>query len=373
MDSPLLALQRFGQSPWYDNIRRGLLTSGALERMIADGDITGLTSNPTIFEQAIGKSTDYDDTLTRLARAGKSADEIFDALAIEDIRAAADLFAPVFRRTGGADGHVSIEVNPALAGDTERSIAEAIRLWRAVERPNLMVKIPGTRAGVKAFERCIAEGLSINVTLIFSLERYGEVIEAYQSGLRQRVAANQDVSGIASVASFFVSRVDTATDALLEKRIADGGDRAALEALRGQAAIANAKLAYQLFLEKFATPAWAELERAGARKQRPLWASTSTKNPAYPDVYYVEALIGPDTVDTMPPQTVEAYKDHGRPEPRLTQGLDQARAVMADLARAGIDMAQVTQKLEVDGVASFARSFESLLATVEKRRADIAP
>jgi transaldolase len=372
MESPLQALQRFGQSPWFDNIQRGLLTSGALQRMVADGDITGLTSNPTIFEQAIGKSADYDEALGRLAVAGKSAEEIFDALAIEDIRAAADVFRPVFTRTGGADGHVSIEVNPAFAGDTDRTIAEAKRLWRAVERPNLLVKIPATRAGVKAIERCIADGVSINVTLIFSLERYAEVIDAYQAGIRARVAAGQDVSGIASVASFFVSRVDTAADALLEERIRAGGDRAALEALRGKAAIANAKLAYQLFLEKFGTPHWAELARAGARVQRPLWASTSTKNPAYPDVYYVEALIGRDTVDTMPPQTVVAYKDHGQPEARLTEGLDQARAVMADLARAGVDMAKVTQKLEEDGVASFARSFESLLQTVEKRRAAIA-
>ena len=368
---PLVEMQRLGQSPWYDNIRRGLLRSGDLARMIADGDITGLTSNPTIFEQAIGKSSDYDEGLIQLAGAGKSAEEIFDALAIEDIRAAADLFRPVHTRTRGSDGFVSIEVNPKYAGDTEKTIAEAARLWRTVDRPNLMVKIPGTKAGLPAIERSIADGLSINVTLIFSLERHAEVIEAYQAGLRRRVAAKQDVTGIASVASFFVSRVDSATDALIERRIQEGGDRRTLEPLRGKAAIANARLAYQLFLEKFSSRAWAELERAGARKQRPLWASTSTKNPAYPDTYYVEALIGADTVDTMPPQTIEAYKDHGVPEVRLTRGLEEARAVMADLGRAGIDMAAVTLNLEEEGVASFARSFESLLATVEKRRAEV--
>ncbi|HYU15664.1 MAG TPA: transaldolase [Candidatus Acidoferrum sp.] len=370
MENPLILMQKLGQSPWYDNIRRGLLTGGALERMIGDGDIVGLTSNPTIFEQALATGTDYDDALARLVKAGKSADEIADALTIEDIRGAAALFQPVFTRTGGKDGYVSIEVNPKYAGDTEKTVTEVVRLRKAVDRPNLMVKIPATRAGVTAIERSIADGFSINVTLIFSLERYAEVIDAYQSGLRRRVAAGQDVSRIASVASFFVSRVDSAVDAILEDRIRASGDadRGALEALRGKAAIANAKIAYQLFLEKFGTPAWGELERAGARVQRPLWASTSTKNPAYPDTYYVEALIGPDTVDTMPPQTVVAYKDHGKPEVRLTQGAGEARALMAELARVGVDMARVTQKLEEDGVASFARSFESLIRTVEKRR-----
>ena len=278
MANPLVELQRLGQSPWYDNIRRGLLTGGQLERMIADGDIVGLTSNPTIFEQALASGTDYDDAMARLVKAGRSADEIADALLVEDIRAAAALFHPVFARTGGRDGLVSIEVNPAYAGDSERTFAEVIRLRKAVDRPNLMVKIPATRAGVSAIERSIGEGFSINVTLIFSLERYAEVIEAYQSGLRRRVAARQDVSGIASVASFFVSRVDTAVDAILDERIRAGGDRRSLELLRGKAAIANAKIAYQLFQEKFGTAAWGELERAGARVQRPLWASTSTKN-----------------------------------------------------------------------------------------------
>ncbi len=372
MTHPLVQLRQLGQSPWLDNIRRGLLTTGQLATMIADGDITGLTSNPTIFEQAIGKSSDYDEELVRLARAGKSAGEIFDRLASEDIRDAAGLFHDVWKRAGGRDGFVSIEVSPHLAQDTAATIAEAQRLWKLIDRPNLMVKIPATKAGIPAIEQTIAAGVSVNVTLIFSLERYGEVIEAFQKGIRRRVSEGRDVAQIASVASFFVSRVDTAVDALLEQQIATGGAKSEREALQGKAAIANAKLAYQLFLERFGTPAWAELERAGAQKQRPLWASTSTKNPAYPDVYYVEALVGPDTVDTLPPQTLTAYKDHGRPEARLTSGLEQARAELAELARLGIDMGQVTRKLEADGVASFTKSFDSLLETVESRRAGAA-
>lgn len=366
MTNPLVELQRLGQSPWHDNIRRELLTSGALARMVGDGDITGLTSNPTIFDQAIESGHDYDAQLRELATQGKTPEAIFDALSTTDIRDAADVFAPVHRRTNGGDGFVSIEVDPRYANDTAKTIAEAHRLWDTVRKPNLMVKIPGTAAGLPAIEECIADGLSINVTLIFSLDRYDAVMDAYLAGLERRVKAGKPVDRIASVASFFVSRVDGEVDKRLDALLATAPPDQAeqLKQLKGRAAIANAKLAYVRFREKFGTPRFAELARAGARLQRPLWASTSTKNPAYPDVYYVEALIGPDTVDTMPPATIVAYKDHGRPEVRITRDLDEAAAVLQRLADAGIVMDEVTAKLEVDGVAAFAKSFESLIGTV---------
>lgn len=368
--SPLIQLQHLGQSPWHDNIRRGLLTSGALKKMVKDGDITGLTSNPTIFEQAIAQSSDYDEAIETLARKGQNAEEIFDLLSIEDIRAAADVFAPVFKRTKGNDGYVSIEVAPKFAHDTPATVKEAKRLWKAVDRPNLMVKIPATKAGVPAIEACIAEGLNINVTLIFSLERYNEVMNAYLAGLEQRVAKRKAINSIASVASFFVSRVDTLIDKVLNEKIKalEGAQANVLKELQGKAAIANAKLAYAEFRNKFATERYAALAHHGARVQRPLWASTSTKNPAYADVYYVEALIGPDTVDTLPPATIIAYKDHGQPAVRIDQNLDEAYKSLEQLEEFGIKMDEVTAKLEADGVASFAKSFDTLIAVVEARR-----
>ncbi|MCC6190970.1 MAG: bifunctional transaldolase/phosoglucose isomerase [Anaerolineales bacterium] len=376
MANPLAALQKLGQSPWHDNIRRQQLTSGSLRKMVKDGDITGLTSNPTIFERAIAGSDDYDETIARLARQGQGAAAIFDALSIEDIQAAAGVFAPVYERTGGGDGFVSIEVGPDYAHDTAATIKEAKRLWKAVDRPNVMVKIPATLEGLPAIEQCVADGLNINITLIFSLERYDAVIEAYLAGLERRRAAGKKISQIASVASFFVSRVDTLVDKLLDEKIrALGGEGAAgarpLAGLRGQAAIANARLAYEQFREWFGGARFAALARHGARLQRPLWASTSTKNPAYPDIYYVEALIGPDTVNTMPPATLQAYKDHGRPEVRIDRDLDQAAQVIEQLAEAGIHMDDVTHQLEVEGVASFAHSYDTLLAVVAARRAGV--
>jgi transaldolase/glucose-6-phosphate isomerase len=368
--NPLLELQRLGQSPWHDNIHRGLLRSGDLARLVRDGDVTGLTSNPTIFDQAIAHGPEYDSELATLTAAGRSPEAIVDALVVEDIRAAADAFLPVFQRTRRADGYVSIEVAPTLANDTAATIREARRLWRAVNRPNLMVKIPATAQGIPAIEECIATGINVNVTLIFSLRRYAQVIDAYLKGLTSRLEAGMRVDRIASVASFFVSRVDTAVDRLLDERIgaAAGERRAQLERLRGKAAIAQAKLAYVLFRERFGGDAFALLTREGARPQRPLWASTSTKNPAFPDIYYVEALIGADTVNTMPPATLRAYKDHGHPEDRLGQALDRARGVLAQLAQFGIDMEVVTQRLETEGVAAFTRSWQSLLDTVARRR-----
>jgi transaldolase len=374
MANPLVALQQLGQSPWLDNIQRALLTSGKLKAMVEAGDITGLTSNPTIFEQAIAKSQDYDAALTKLAKAGKSAEEIFDALASSDIRDAADVFRPVYERTKGEDGYVSIEVAPRFAHDTAGTVAEAKRLWKLVDRPNLMVKIPATLPGIPAIEQCIAEGLNINVTLIFSLDRYQAVANAYVQGLTRLKAAGGPVGRVASVASFFVSRVDTAIDKQLEERLAASPSRkAALEPLLGQAAIANAKLAYAEFLKIFGGSQFAALAAAGARRQRPLWASTSTKNPRYPDTYYAEALVGEGTVDTLPPATLDAYRDHGKPKARLGEGLEAARATLAALAREGIELTRVTHQLEQEGVASFVKSFDTLLGVVERRRVEARP
>lgn len=368
--NPLVQLQKLGQSPWHDNIRRDLLTTGKLRQMVRAGEITGLTSNPTIFEQAIGQTNIYDEALAGLALAGKSAAEIFDALSLEDIRAAADVFAPVYKKTKGADGYVSIEVAPAYARDTQTTIKEAKRLWLAVGRPNLMIKIPATKEGLPAIEQSIADGINVNITLIFSIQRYREVMDAYLAGLERRVKARKPIDHVASVASFFVSRVDTLVDRLLDERIRKlgGQDAQELQALKGKAAIANAQLAYAEFRRHFSTVRFSALAARGARLQRPLWASTSTKNPAYPDVLYVEALIGPDTVNTMPPATLVAYKDHGRPEPRLTEEVRDAQRVIEQLEEFGIRMDDVTQQLEEEGVASFAKSFDTLLAVVEARR-----
>ncbi len=369
MTNPLIELQYLGQSPWHDNIRRGLLESGELQKMVADGDITGLTSNPTIFEQAIANSTDYDAALSELALEGKNAEGIFDALAIEDIRDAADVFRPVYERTEGKDGYVSIEVSPKHAHDTRKTISEAKRLWKAVGRPNTMIKIPATKAGLPAIEEVIASGINVNVTLIFSLERHDEVMTAHLTGLKRRAAAGKKVSGIASVASFFVSRVDTLVDKLLDDKIkADSSMAASLEPLKGKAAIANARLAYDIFARRYYNDEFAQLKDAGAQVQRPLWASTSTKNPNYPDVIYIDNLIGPDTVNTMPPATIKAFKDHGLARVTLTEGLPEANDLMDKLAEAGVDMKWVTQKLEDDGVAAFFKSFESLLNVIETRR-----
>jgi transaldolase len=366
----LRELQRLGQSPWLDNITRGLLQSGTLAKLIRNGDITGLTSNPTIFEQAISRTRDYDDALAQLVRAGRGVDAIVDARTIEDIQAAADAIKPVYQRTKRADGYVSIEISPDLATDTPATIREAARIWRAVNRPNLMVKIPATAAGVPAITATIAAGINVNVTLIFSIERYREVMRAYLDGLTRRLESGLAVDRIASVASFFVSRVDTAVDRLLDERVGgvSGDRRTAIEQLRGKAAIANAKVAYRVFRDTFDSEAFAVLARAGARPQRPLWASTSTKNPAYPDVYYVEALIGPNTVNTLPPQTLDAYRDHGHPENRLDLALDRANGVLAQLEHLGIEMRRITARLESEGVAAFAASWAQLKQVVEARR-----
>ena len=363
-------LTRLGQSLWYDNIQRRLLENGDLAGMVARGEIRGVTSNPTRFNNAIAKSHDYDAALIPMARAGLSAGEIFDRLAVEDIRHATDLFLPVYRESQGGDGFVSIEVSPNLAHDTDGTLAEAQRLWALVNRPNLMVKIPATPEGIPAIRRAIAVGINVNITLIFSLARYSQVIEAYLSGLEDRLTAGLPVESLSSVASFFVSRVDTKIDPQLEaimQQGAPGHERA--KDLLGKAAIANTRLAYALFKRIFDTPRFTKMAGLGARLQRPLWASTSTKNPAYPDLLYVENLIAPHTVNTVPPQTLAGFIDHGKAALTLEGHEEDARRVVQALESLGILMDKVTQELEDEGVKAFSEAFTSLLKTIDERRA----
>ncbi len=363
-------LHAAGQSVWYDNIQRGLLDNGELAGMIARAEIRGVTSNPTIFMNAITKSQDYDAALVPLAKAGWSAEDIFWQLAIEDIQRAADMFRPIYEKSDAGDGYVSLEVNPYLAQDAQGTLAAAKWIWQRVDRPNLMVKIPATKAGLPAITAAIAAGINVNVTLIFSNERYASVMEAYRKGLEKRAAEGLPVSSIASVASFFVSRVDTKVDGHLLGMIDRGGTRSEkAQGLLGKAAIANARLAYADFKEASAAHQFQALKARGARVQRPLWASTSTKNPKYRDVVYVEELIGPDTVNTVPPQTLTAFLDHGRVRPgSLEENVAEARQVLADLKALGISMNAVTGELEQEGVKSFADAFTALLAAVETRR-----
>lgn len=359
-----------GQSVWYDNIQRGLLVNGELAGMIARGEIRGVTSNPTIFMNAIVKSHDYDAGLIPLAKAGKGAEEIFWQLAVEDIQAAADLFRPLYDETAGGDGYVSLEVNPYLAHDAEGTFEAAKWIWQRVNRPNLMVKIPATKAGLPAITAAIAEGINVNVTLIFSVERYAAVMEAYLQGLENRVAAGQSISSIASVASFFVSRVDTKVDGLLMGIVdSDSSQADKATSLLGQAAIANAKLAYADYQKVFGSARFQALKAQGARVQRPLWASTGTKNKNYSDVMYVDQLIGPDTVNTVPPATLEAFLDHGHVRAgSLEENVAASAQAMADLEALGISMSAVTGELEQEGVKSFADAFTALLNAVEASR-----
>jgi transaldolase len=369
MTHTVRALRELGQSVWLDFIERTLLTSGELGRLIKQDGLAGMTSNPTIFQKAISSGNAYDDQIREAATTAKSDVEVFEDLAVRDIQTACDLFRPLYDSTAAGDGLVSIEVSPRLASDTEGSITEARRLWKEVRRPNLMVKIPGTREGLPAIEQCLAEGMNINITLLFAVERYEEVIEAYFSGLERRVRQNQPIDRIASVASFFVSRVDTKVDkALAEIAGKDAGRKAEAETLMGKIAVANAKVAYEAFEKSLRTKRWEALAKKGARAQRPLWASTSTKNPAYPDVYYVEALIGPHTVDTMPPETLKAYLDHGQPEVRVNRDLSAAHDAVARLEKLGIPLERVTRELEQEGVKAFSDSFDQLLKSVAKKK-----
>ena len=366
MNNAVQEARRLGQSIWYDNIRRGLIDSGELQRLI-DVGVTGLTSNPTIFEKAIAGSTDYDDALLALAREGKSAEEIYEALAIEDIQAAADLLLPAYEQSDGADGYASLEVSPHLAHDTEATVAEARRLSAALDRPNVMIKVPATPEGMPAVHRLIGEGVSVNVTLTFSLRAYQDVRQAYMAGLEDLDWGGGDTNRVASVASFFVSRVDSAVEARLREPTGTG--LRDIESLTGKAAIANAKLAYRDFKYDFGGDRFAVLRSKGARVQRPLWASTSTKNPDYSDVLYPESLIGPDTVDTLPEATLTAFLEHGRVASTLEQDVEGAELVIESLQSAGISMEDVTARLLSDGVKLFADSFDGLMANIEDKRA----
>jgi len=361
-------VHQLGQSLWYDNIQRRMLRNGDMAEMINKGEIYGVTSNPSIFQNAIAKSNDYDSGLKPMAYAGWSSADIFWELAVEDIRATADLLQPVYRETSGEDGYVSLEVNPNLAHDGEGTFAEAVKLWNRVNRENLMIKIPATKEGVGAIRKAIAAGLNINVTLIFSLERYQEVMEAYISGLEDRLAAKHPIDAIASVASFFVSRVDSKVDSALQKIIdAGNADAAKAKGLQGKIAIANGKLAYELFKKNFSTARFEKLQKAGAKVQRPLWASTSTKNPNYRDVIYVEELIGPDSVNTVPPQTLAAFAEHGNAELTIEKGLPEAKTQLEALKALGISIEKVTDDLEVEGVKAFIDAFAALLTTIDEK------
>ena len=365
-----------GQSVWLDYIRRQMLDNGELGRMVADDGVAGVTSNPAIFEKAIAGSADYTDALARLVAAGVAGPKaLYEALAIADIQDAADILRPVYQRTDGRDGFVSLEVSPTLAHDTQATIEEARRLWKAVGRDNLMVKVPGTPEGIPAIRQLINDGININVTLLFAVETYEKVAEAYMAGLDARSAAGADVSRIASVASFFVSRIDSVIDAkLAEKAAAATGadERGRLGGMAGKAAIANARLAYHRYLQFVRTPHWQALAGRGARTQRLLWASTSTKNPAYRDVIYVEELIGADTVNTIPPATLDAFRDHGEIRASLEESPEAAAAALRQLEAAGISMREVTTHLLADGVKQFEVAFVRLLAAVAAKSAAVA-
>ncbi len=371
MSNPLVEIMKLGQSIWYDNIRRAMLASGDLKKKIEDDDLRGVTSNPTIFEKAITGSNDYDEQLRSLAQAGKSVSEIYEELVVEDIGRAADILKPVYDRTDGIDGYISLEVNPGLAYKTRETIEEADRLFQRLGRPNVMIKIPAAQEGLPAIEESIYRGINVNVTMIFSIENYVQVAEAFIRGLERRAAEGKPVDHIASVASFFVSRVDTAIDTDLEykaRHAATPEERARLENLMGRAAIANAKLAYAKYKEIFHGERFGALKAKGAQVQRQLWASTGTKNPKYSEVLYVDNLIGPETVNTVPPATYTAIREKGKVALTLEEGLDECRALVGELAEIGIDLKAVTEKLQRDGLSSFVTSFDTLAESIESKR-----
>jgi len=361
--NPLYRLGEFGQSPWLDYIRRTLLTSGDLEKMIATDGLKGMTSNPAIFEKAIVDSGDYTEFLEEASKHTSDPKALYEGLAIADVQKACDIMRTVYDATKRKDGYVSLEVSPYLAHDTAGTIEEARRLWSAVGRDNLMIKVPATPEGIPAIQELIGSGINVNVTLLFAVEAYEKVAHAYIGGLTAFTASGRDLSAIASVASFFVSRIDVSVDKELEAKIKAGDEKS--KALLGKVAIANAKIAYASFLKIFSGPVWEALEKKGAQKQRLLWASTGTKNKAYKDTIYVEELIGPDTVNTIPPATFDAFRDHGLLRSSLTEGLDAAPKVLADLAQTGIDFKKITDDLLDDGVKLFADAFKKLLGAVK--------
>ena len=375
MTNPLQQLKSHGQSVWYDNIDRSQLVSGQFNRLLDEDGVVGVTANPTIFEKSISAGHAYDEQMNQLIKEGKNTNDIYEAMVIHDIRTVADFLRPIYDQTNGQDGFVSLEVSPDLAHDTQGTISEASRFWHIVDRPNLMIKIPATPAGIPAIHQSLTNGLNINITLIFSLNDYREVTEAYISALEARHAAGKDISRIASVASFFVSRVDTLVDKLLEDKVKATNDPAQqqhFKSLEGKAAIANARLVYQEFKRIFESPRFAALQQAGAHVQRPLWASTSTKNPAYRDVLYAEELIGPHTVDTMPLETIQNFRDHGQARYSIEDNIPEAHDVIASLEAIGIHYDQVTQQLQNEGVQKFADSFHALFEGIASKQKAIA-
>ena len=366
--NPLKQLETLGQSLWLDYIRRDFITSGRLQHMIQEDGIRGMTSNPSIFEKAIAESDGYDEAIRALVLREKNAKEIYETITERDVQSAAYEFGSLYERTDGNDGYVSLEVNPHLAHDTKGTIEEARRLWRSLNRPNVLIKVPATAEGLPAIQLLIGEGISVNVTLLFGLPRYRQVVEAYIAGIEARVAKGKPVKQVASVASFFVSRIDALVDSLLERLIAQGGKEADLaKKVRGQVAVASAKMAYQMYKEIFSAERFKKLAAQGARTQRLLWASTGTKNPDYSDVKYIEALIGPDTVNTVPLETIDAYRDHGDPKARLEQDVQESDSVMERLAELRISIDDATQQLENEGVKKFEEPFDKLMEVLTKK------
>ena len=367
-DNPLKQLGTLGQSIWLDYIRRDLIAGGRLRRLIEEDGLRGMTSNPSIFEKAIADSHDYDGDIQAMARAGKDTKAIYETLSQRDVQNAADEFRPLYDRTDGKDGYVSLEVNPHLAHDTNGTIEEARRLWTALDRPNVLIKVPATVDGLPAIQQLISEGISVNVTLLFGLSRYRQVADAYIAGIEARAAQGKPVKHVASVASFFVSRIDSLVDPLLEERIAQGGREADVATqVQGQVAVASAKMAYQIYKEIFGSAQFKKLADKGARPQRLLWASTGTKNPEYSDVKYIDSLIGQDTVNTVPVETLDAYRDHGDPKARLEQDIERAGWALERLSGLGISIDKVTQQLEDEGVEKFNKPFDKLMETLKER------
>lgn len=372
--SRLQQLHDVGQSIWLDSIDRTMLQNGELEHRVKNDALTGMTSNPTIFQKALASGNAYDEQLAA-ADEGLTSAQLFELVETTDVRDACDIFAGVYSATRGADGFVSIEISPGVSHRADDAVEEARRLWKTVNRPNVMVKVPGTKEGAVAVRRLIAEGINVNITLLFAIEAHERVIEAYLAGLEDRLKARQPIDGLASVASFFVSRVDTEVDKRLDALIAKApaAEKERLALLKGRAAVANAKMAYKLFQDKFSGPRWEALAKQGARVQRPLWASTSTKNPAYRDVMYVEDLIGPDTVNTMPPATIDAFRDHGVVERTVDKRIGAAQGLLKEIEAEGISIRDVTQKLLEDGIASFQKSFDELIAGLEAKIGSLTP
>lgn len=349
-----------GQSIWLDFFDRKIMNNGELQQLMDEDGLTGITSNPSIFEKAVSSSADYDKDIRQLSGEQKSAEDIFFGFAIRDIKRAADMLLPIYQSTNGEDGFVSLEVSPHLANDTQDTINQATQLWKAVDRKNVMIKIPGTAEGLPAIRKCISEGININITLLFGLNRYKEVVEAYLSGLEDRVKNNQPINNIASVASFFLSRIDVLIDPIVEEK--------GLGQLKGEVAIASAKKAYQIYKKEFSSERFKKLQEKGAKPQKVLWASTSTKDPSFSDVKYVEALIGTNTINTLPLETIEAFRDHGQPASRLEDNLDQADQVLQQLKDKGINIDDITQQLEEEGIQKFNKAYDSLLNAIDTKK-----